>query len=200
VQPGGLWAVRLNQQPVGTHTVAISAGGVTTSVTLVVSSVPIAVTSVGCASLSPNDEAVVSFGGYSLTASVHQFGIWNIAPAKAADCDYLIVPSVIDETTSTGTFSRTPIAASTTPIVSINGGDHATADPSIRDISGTTTAAVGSLVRMRMDSQTIETRVTPQHKWNFYRNDFAAGVHQLVLSVVNPVAGTGYAAQTVTIG
>ena len=38
---------------------------------------------------------------------------------------------------------------------------------------------------MRMASQTIETRVTPQGTWSFYRNDFAPGLGQLVVSVID---------------
>ena len=202
VQAGGLWGVRFNSQVgIGSHTVAISAGGVTKRVTLVVASGAAASSlSFGCADLSPNGEAVLAFGGKTLTASVHEFGVWSVAPAKPSDCGYVIVPSVTDETASTGMFSRTPIAARATPIVTINGGERATDDPSIRDISGTSNAAVGSLVRIRMGNQTVETAVTPQHTWSFYRNGFPPGTYQLVVSVVDPTAGTGYGVQARTIG
>ena len=202
VQAGGLWGVRFNSQVgVGSHTVAISAGGVTRRVTLVVASGASAPSlSFGCADLAPNGEAVLAFAGKTLTASVHEFGVWSVAPVKPSDCGYLVVPSVTDETASTGMFSRTPIAARTTPIVTINGGDRATDDPTIRDISGTSNAAVGSLVRIRMGNQTVETAVTPQHKWSFYRNGFAPGTYQLVVSAVDPSAGTGYGVQARTIG
>ena len=202
VQAGGLWGVRFNSQVgIGSHTVAISAGGVTKRVTLVVASGVVgSAVSFGCSELSPNGEAVLAFGGKILTASVHEFGVWSVAPAKPSDCGYLVVPSVTDETASTGMFSRTPIAARTTPVVTINGGDRAADDPTIRDISGTSNAEVGSLVRIRMGNQTVETAVTPQHKWSFYRNGFAPGTYQLVVSVIDSVAGTGYGVQARTIG
>ncbi|MEA9999986.1 Ig-like domain-containing protein [Cryobacterium sp. RTS3] len=206
VLSGGLWGVRLNQLNNGTYTVVVSArnaAGATGSATqqLIIDTnalAPAASAGSACAPLSTNGEVTVNLASTSLTASVHQYGVWAMAPAKSADCAYAVVPSVADPSGNTGTFSRVLVAGGTAPAVTITGGATAVADPAAPTIAGTTTAPAGSSVLIRIDGQMLSTQVTNAGTWSVYRNSLNPGSHQLVVSVTTATGSTGYAAQTLT--
>jgi hypothetical protein len=206
VQKGGLWGQRLNPMKVGRYNVTVEmqlSSGVSGKSSRVLvfkaasgSTAPLVLTT-GCPKLSPNGEATLTAGGKTLTASVHQYGVWNLLAAKTADCDYVVVASVADQSGDTGTFSRVRKNANSAPTVTITGGANAVANPSIRKIAGTSTAPAGSRVQVRMSSQTMTTEVRADGSWSVFRNDFAVGTHQLVVSVRTSAGLTGYASQAV---
>jgi hypothetical protein len=220
VQAGGTWNVTPAGLPDDTYSVTASvtdpAGNLgTDSQTLIVDTTAPAATIAGGASaltddatpvisgtaaVSPGTIVIVTLADETLTGIVQGDGTWTVASSFLSDGRHRVIMSVFDASGNQAIFTQTLTVDTVAPAVSINGGaTAATTDPD-PTITGTSSAAPGTIVTVTIGGQTMTTLLQADGTWNETATRLGAGTWAVSASALDPAGNVGSAGQTLTIG
>jgi len=126
-------------------------------------------------------------------------GRWSVSSAILANGNYPVVASVTDAVGNRERVTQRLTVDTVLPIVRIDGGPSATTDDRTPTISGTSDAAVGTVVRVTVGSQTLRALVNPKDTWNIRPTALADGTHYVTASVRDPAGNEGIDSQVLTV-
>jgi Ice-binding-like/Bacterial Ig-like domain len=219
VQPGGAWNATPTTLPDNTYTVTATvtdpAGNPNTqSQTLTVDTTPPALTISGGVSALTNDAtptisgtaavapgAIVTVGlaDETLTGIVLTGGSWSVTPAFLGDGTHRVILGVFDAAGNYATFTQTLTVDTVAPAVSITGGATAAATVFRPTITGTSSAAAGTIVTVTIAGRTMTTLLQADGTWNATPPLLADGAWAVIASAEDPAGNLGSATQTLTI-
>jgi hypothetical protein len=219
VHAGGTWSVNPSTLADGTHPVSASvsdpAGNESTAVqSLVVDTTPPEVAITGGAESLTNDatplitgtagvtagfEVTVTVGGHTLNGPVGGDGSWSVTSGELPDGTTRVVMSAIDAAGNPASVTQQLTVDTLAPLLSIDGGANATTDRTDPTIAGTSDAAAGSTVTVRVAGRSMTALLQANGTWNTRAGGLGHGTWQVRASVQDPAGNQGTAGQTLTI-
>ena len=219
VQPSGTWNVAPEALSDGSYHVGASvtdlAGNVgTASQVLSVDTVAPAVTISGgdhaltnhatpiisgTAAVAPGTKVTVTVANQTLTGLVQTGGAWFVKAGFLPDGPHRVVMSVSDAAGNLASVTQTLTVDTVAPLVTIAGGQTATATDGQPTIRGTSDASPGTTVKVTIAGQTMTTLLQANGTWNVTPTSLCRGTLRLVATVMDPAGNVGRATQTLTV-
>ena len=107
----------------------------------------------------------VTVGGQTLTATPSD-GAWSVTSPLLANATYAVVASVTDAVGNTGSATQQLTVDTVLPVVTIDDGPSVLTNDPTPTITGTSDAAVGTVIRVTIDAQTRKALVHSDATWN----------------------------------
>jgi hypothetical protein len=140
----------------------------------------------------------VTIAGQTLTATPSD-GAWSVTSAILANATYPVVASASDGAGNPGSASQELTVDTVLPVVSIDGGPSVTTNDPTPTIAGTSDAALGTVVRVTVDSQTLTALVQFGGTWNVTPTTLPDGTRTVTASVSDPAGNEGTDSQVLTV-
>ncbi len=138
----------------------------------------------------------VTIAGQTLTATPTA-GEWSVTSAILPNGDYPVVASVSDAPGNKTTVTQQLTVDTVLPVVTLD-GPSVTNDPT-PTISGTSDAAVDTVIRVTVASQTLRALVHAGGAWNIRPVALADGTHPVVAAVTDPAGNEGTDSRDLTV-
>jgi ice-binding like protein/Big-like domain-containing protein len=142
----------------------------------------------------------VTIAGQTLTANVTPSdGAWSVTSAILANGTYPVVASVRDAAGNPASATQQLTVDTVLPVVTLDGGPFVTTNNPTTTISGTSDAAVDTVVRVAVDSQSLRALVHLGGTWNIRPTALTDGTHTVTASVTDPAGNVGTDSQNLII-
>ena len=141
----------------------------------------------------------VTVGSQNLRGLVHPGGVWNVRPAALADGTYAVVAAVTDPAGNESTDTQGLSIDTTPPAVMIDGGANALTGDATPTISGSATGAMGSIVTVDVNNETLTGPVDAGGAWSVVASVLADGPHRVVMTVSDAAGNRSSATQVLTV-
>ena len=141
-------------------------------------------------------KVTVTVAGQTLTAIVTTGGIWKVIPTRLPNGVLTLVASV---TTAAGTGTATQ-SLTVTPTIAFIGGPEVQATNSTPEIKGTTNAAPGALITVKIAGLQFTTHVTANSTWTITTSALADARYAVTATVADPTGNEATVQEYVTVG
>ena len=135
----------------------------------------------------------------SVTATTGADGAWTARLPALAGGDHAVVASVLDASGYAIRATQVLTVTTVKPLVTVTGGGDATTEDPTPTISGTSTAATGSLLILTVDGQSLRTTVAADSTWAVTPTTLADGSYPVVATATDHSGLSGAATQTLVI-
>jgi hypothetical protein len=170
-------------------TIAGGAGAYTTDTTPTIS---------GTTDIEAPGLVTVTIAGQTLTATPAD-GAWSVTSAILANATYPVVASVTDGAGNPGSATQQLTVDTVLPVVTLDGGSSVTTNDATPTISGTSDAAVGTIIRVTVDGQNLRALVHTGATWNIRAAALTDGTRTVTAAVTDPAGNEGTASQQLTV-
>lgn len=136
----------------------------------------------------------VTIAGQTLTATPSD-GAWSVTSAILANATYPVVATVHDGAGNPGSATQQLTVDTVLPVVTLDGGPSVTTNDPTPTISGTSDAAVDTVVHVSVDSQTLRALVHSGGTWNIRPAALTDGTR----TVTDPAGNEGTDSQALTV-
>jgi hypothetical protein len=140
----------------------------------------------------------VTVAGQTLTATPSD-GTWSVPSAILPNGTYTVVASVTDGAGNPGSASQELTIDTVLPVVTLDRGLSVTTNDSTPTISGTSDAAVDTIVRVTVDSQHLRALVHAGGAWNIRPAALTDGTRTVTAFVTDPAGNEGTDSQNLTV-
>ena len=140
----------------------------------------------------------VTIAGQTLTATPSA-GAWSVTSPILANGTYPVVASVADAAGNPGSATQQLTVDTVLPIITLDGGPSVTTNDPTPTISGTSDAAVDTVVHVTVDSQTLRALVHSGGTWNIRPAALTDGTRTVTASVTDPAGNVGTDSQVLTV-
>jgi trimeric autotransporter adhesin len=135
-----------------------------------------------------------------LHATVQTGGTWNVTPSPLVNGAHTVGVSVADAATNIGGATQALTVDTVLPVITINGGSTATTADPTPTISGTTDAAVGTIVTVAGAGVAMASLVQNGGSWNATpASSLADATYTVLVSLADPAGNVGVTTQSLTI-
>ncbi len=140
----------------------------------------------------------VTVAGQTLTV-VPVDGAWSVTSALLANGTYPVTATVVDGAGNTGSANQELTVDTVLPVVTIDGGATRLTNDTTPTISGTTDAAAGTLVTVRVGGQTRTALVQTDETWDVTPTSLTDGTRTVTASVSDLAGNEGTESQELTV-
>ena len=141
----------------------------------------------------------VTVGDQSVTTTAGDDGRWTVGTTTLAEGAQTVVAAVSDASQNLGTATQELAVDVTAPTLALDGaGSRATSDTT-PTVSGTTDAAPGTPVAVRVGDQSLATTVDAAGAWTVDVAALAETSHLVVATIADAAGNTGSATQVLTV-
>ena len=140
----------------------------------------------------------VTVGGQTLTATPSD-GAWSVTAALLANATYPVAASVTDAVGNTGSATQQLTVDTVLPVVTIDDGPTALTNDPTPTLSGTSDAAIGTEIRVNIDSQIRKALVHSDATWNVTPSALSDGTRTITAAVIDPAGNAGTDSQELTV-
>lgn len=141
----------------------------------------------------------VTVDGTNYPTTVQPGGVWSVTLARTADGPHTVVATVVDLAGNSSIALQTLTIDTVAPTVTIDGPPSVSVGSGNFTLSGTTDAAVGTVVTVRVGESTATTTVTTGGFWSLPVTGAPDAVYPITVSVADPAGNIGTATKTVTV-
>jgi hypothetical protein len=170
-------------------TVAGGAAAITTDTTPTIS---------GTTDVEAPGVVTVTIAGQTLTATPSA-GTWSVDAAILANGTYPVLAAVSDAVGNAASASQQLTIDTVLPVVTLDGGPSVLTNDPTPTISGTSDAAVDTVIRVAVDSQNLRALVRAGGSWNVTPAALTDGMRTVTASVTDPAGNQGTHVQALTI-
>ena len=153
----------------------------------------------GTAAVAPGSIVTVTLADETLTGTVLTGGSWSVTSAFLSDGTHRVILGVFDAAGNYATYTQTLTVDTIAPAVSITGGATAATIYSDPTITGTSSAAPGTIITVTIAGQTMTTLLQADRTWNATPTTVGSGTWTVVASAPDPAGNVGSATQTLAI-
>jgi hypothetical protein len=153
----------------------------------------------GTAAVTPGTVVIVTLADETLTGIVQGDASWSVTSAFLSDGAHRVILGVFDTAGNHASSTQILTVDTVAPDVSITGGATATATGSRPTITGTSSAAPGTVVTVRIAGRTMTTLLQADGTWNATPPPLANGTWAVIASAPDPAGNLGSASQALTI-
>jgi len=126
-------------------------------------------------------------------------GSWSVPSAILQNGTYTVLASVVDAAGNPGSATQQLTIDTVLPVVTLDDGPAVTTNDSTPTISGTSDAAVDTVIRVSVDSQNLRALVHAGGVWNVRPATLTDGTRTVTATVSDPAGNEGTASHLLTV-
>jgi len=219
IHADGSWSVRAASIADGTHQLTASvsdpAGNESTTTqsltidtiepVVTISGGPIALTNdvtpqvSGTADVTPGTTVTVDVANETLSGQVDGGGGWAMTAAALADGPHRVAVSVSDAAGNRARLIQMLTVDTVAPRITVDGGASVITRRTDPTITGTSDAALGTVITVSIAGHSMTTLLQADGSWNVYAGFVGEGTRQVVATVQDPAGNLGTFSQSLTI-
>ena len=141
----------------------------------------------------------VTIAGQTLTDAPSPDGAWSVDSGILPNGTYVVEATATDAVGNESTVTQQLTVDTVLPVVAIDGGSALSTNDPTPTISGTSDAAVDTVVHVTVDSQELRALVHAGGAWNIRPVALGDGTYTVDATVTDPAGNDGAATQTLTV-